>query len=420
MLSFAKQIGAVATISLTMFVSTDSEVRGQNRPRQTGQGTSSPPLQVSTAALQQALLATTLGVNPYAGLGNFAGVGSALTAGANPYTSFSSNPYASLYGNPYGTANLGTGAYGGTGAYSSSNGNPYSSLYQDPNGAYLEGGAAVINAQSRFMVSEQLAYQIREQARGEQVANRRKIFDQYLYEREKTPSAEQERQKAQRDQLDRSRNNPPVTEIWSGKALNDLLNDLRKLAASGELANGPTLPLPLDEAELKRINVTKDGGSIALLKNDGQFDWPIALNSPELQGQREQLAARAQAAVRQAEFNGRVDPVVLRQMGGDVDGLHERLRRKVKDVSPSEYIEANTFLHHFDQALHALGQPDAGSHFTGKYALKAGNVADLVQQMVDKGLQFAPALPGDETAYNALHQALATYDRAGRPHVTTR
>ena len=174
MLSFAKQIGVVAIMSLTMFVSTQPEVRGQNRPRQTGQGTNSPSLQVSTAALQQALLATTLGLNPYAGLGNFTGLGSALAAGANPYTSFSSNPYASLYGNPYGAANLGTGAYGGASPYSSSYGNPYSSLYQDPNGAYLEGGAAVINAQSRFMVSEQLAYQIREQARGEQAANRRK------------------------------------------------------------------------------------------------------------------------------------------------------------------------------------------------------------------------------------------------------
>jgi hypothetical protein len=146
----------------------------------------------------------------------------------------------------------------------------------------------------------------------------------------------------------------------------------------------------------------------------------MALNVPELQGQREQLSERARAAVRQAEFNGRVDPIILKQMGSDVDGLHNQLRRRVKEVSASEYIEANTFLHHFDQALHALGQPDVGSYFAGKYALKTGTVAELVQQMVDKGLQFAPALPGDETAYSTLHQALATYDRAGRPQVTTR
>ena len=220
--------------------------------------------------LQEALLATTLGLNPYAGLGNLAGLSSAYAAGGNPYAAPSSNPYS--------PANAGAGLYGGNstaGQYSSPYGNPYSSPYQDPNGAYLSGGASVINAQSRFVVSGQLAYQTREQVRGEQVANRRKFFDEYLYEREKTPSAEAERQKAQRDQLNRSRNNPPDTEIWSGKALNDLLADLHN---SLPLAKGPmrgTLPLPLDEGGLNHINVTKDsGGSIALLKNDGRFDWP--------------------------------------------------------------------------------------------------------------------------------------------------
>jgi hypothetical protein len=423
MFNSGKQIGMATVVGLAVLASTGPDVHGQNGPRRTGQRATLPSGQANlalTVPLRQALLATTLGLNPYAGAANFAGLGSAFAAGLNPNAALSNNAYASLYGNPYGGGGLGAGAYPGAGQYSSPYGNPYSSLYPDPNGAYLEGTANVINAQGRFMVSEPLAYQIREQARGERVANRRKAFDQYLYEREKTPSVEEERQRAQLDQLNRSRNNPPVTEIWSGKALNDILNDLRKLAASGDLATGRTVPLPLDEAGLKHINVTKDGGSIALLRNDGYFDWPLALNDPESEGQREQLLVCARAAVRQAEFNGRVDPVMLREMAGDVDGLHKHLRQRAKDLSPSEYIEANTFLRHFDQALRALCQPDVGNHFTGKYALKAGTVAELVQQMVDKGLQFAPALPGDESAYSALHQALATYDRAERPQVTRR
>jgi hypothetical protein len=419
MFNSTRQIAITAVLGLAVCALTGAEVRGQNRLRQTGQGMTLPSSQshlALTAPLQQALLASTLGLNPYAGIGNLAGLGSAYAGGVNPYAALSSNPY--------GAAGQGAGLYGAnssTGQYSSPYGNPYSSQYPDPNGAYLQGGASVINAQSRFVVSEQLAYQIREQVRGEQVANRRKIFDEYLYEREKSPSAEEERQKAQRDQLNRSRNNPPVTEIWSGKALNDLLADLRQVAASGESANGRTLPLPLDDGGLNHINVTKDvGGSIALLKNDGRFDWPAALNVRESERLRGELTVWAQAAIREAEFNGRVDKGLLQQMGSDVKGLQQQLRLKANNLSPSEYIEANNFLHHFDEALHALGQPDVGNYFTGKYALKAETVAQLVQQMVDKGLQFAPALPGDESAYSALHQALATYDRAAQPQITAR
>jgi hypothetical protein len=34
--------------------------------------------------------------------------------------------------------------------------------------------------------------------------------------------------------------------------------------------------------------------------------------------------------------------------------------------------------------------------------------------MADQGLQFAPAVPGDESAYSALHQVLAAYDLGAR------
>jgi hypothetical protein len=415
MFDSAKQIGMAAVLGLAVCAWAGAQVRAQNGPRKTGQAVTMQPSSslALTAQLQQALLTSTLGLSPYAGFGNFAGLSSAYSAGANPY--------ASLYTNPYSSPGPGAGLYGAnsaSGQYSSPYSSPYT--YEDPNGAYLNGAANVINAQSRFVVSEQLAYQIREQARGERTASRRKVFDQYLYEREKTSTAEQERQKAQLDQVNRSRHNPPLTEIWSGKALNDLLADLRELNPPGDSANGSAPPLPLDEAGLKHINVSKHVGSIALLKNGGQLHWPVALIGPDSEEQRAQLNVGAQAAVRQAEYNGHVDPVMIQRMRSDVDRLHKHLRLNVKNLSPSEYIEAKTFLNHFGEALHALGLSDVGNHFTGEYVLKAGTVPELVKQMVEKGLQFAPALPRDEAAYRALHQALAAYDRAARPEVTER
>jgi hypothetical protein len=41
-------------------------------------------------------------------------------------------------------------------------------------------------------------------------------------------------------------------------------------------------------------------------------------------------------------------------------------------------------------------------------------VPELVEHMTKEGLEFAPAVAGDEAAYLSLHRALATYDVAAR------
>jgi hypothetical protein len=243
-----------------------------------------------------------------------------------------------------------------------------------------------------------------------------------LYEREKTPTSEEERQRHQLEQLNRSRNNPPVTEIWSGKALNDILADLRKLPAktpqSGQLVN--VQQLPLDEEGLKHINVTQGTGNIGLLKNEGRVNWPVALNGPDFKEQRERINSLTQAAVRQAEFNGHVDPGTLTQLNSDVDSLQRQLRKNGGDLPFAAYTEAKGFLNNLDDALAALRQSDVGNYFTGKFALKAKTVPELVDHMRKQGLQFAPAVPGDEGAYVALHQALANYDLAAQAQTASR
>jgi hypothetical protein len=337
----------------------------------------------------------------------------------NPYAGAGINPYASLYANPY--ASLTSNAYGTSPGYDNSYYNPYYN-YWDPYGGYLRGGADVINAQGRFMVNQQQAYLTREQVRSERIANRRKIFDEYLYEREKTPTPEEERQRHQLDQLNRSRNNPPVTEIWSGKALNDILADLRKLSTkapqAGQLVN--IQQLPLDEDGFKHINVTQGGGSIGLLKNEGRLKWPAALAGPDFKEQRDRVNSLAQAAIRQAEFNNQVDPGTLTQLSNDVDNLHSQLRKNGGDLPFAVYTEAKTFLNNLDDAVSGLRQQSVGNYFTGKFAIKAKTVPELVDFMTKQGLQFAPAVPGDESAYVALHQALANYDTAAQAQTASR
>jgi hypothetical protein len=170
----------------------------------------------------------------------------------------------------------------------------------------------------------------------------------------------------------------------------------------------------LNEDELKRINVNHGAGNIGLLKNEGRLAWPVALGGPDYLKQRESLARHAQGAVQQAEFNGQVDPLTVRQMSDDMDRLRQRLRREVSGLSASEYMAAKVFLNDLDAAITALQQRDVSHHFTGKYSLRGTTVAALVKQMTEQGLQFAPAVAGAEGAYLALYRQLAEYDLAAQ------
>ncbi|HLJ95492.1 MAG TPA: hypothetical protein VKU02_20110 [Gemmataceae bacterium] len=341
--------------------------------------------------------------------------------GFNPHSGFGN--LAFLYANPYSMAGMGGNPYGASsaaGQSASSYGNSSTSS-SDPSAGYLSGGASMTNGQGRFEGSQQQAYLLQEQVRGEQAANRREIFDEHLYERDKTPTAEHERQTFQQEQLERSRNNPPRTEIWSGQALNTLLADLQKLPARGGWPVLGTAELPLDEDGLKHINITAgNGGNAGLLKAEDGLHWPLAFAGEDFKAERERLSALAQQAVRQATLGGPVDVGTTGQMTRDLDQLHKELRRKAGVLPSSLYIEAKTFLNNCESAVRALQQRDAARHFTGVYALKAKTVPELVTFMTERGLRFAPAIPGGESAYVALCQALAAYDLTARAQIGQR
>jgi hypothetical protein len=200
--------------------------------------------------------------------------------------------------------------------------------------------------------------------------------------------------------------------------LNDILADLHKLGAPSDAMVLSTCTLPLDQAGLKHINVTRGAGNIGLLKNAGRLTWPLALSGTDFEPERERLTVRARDAVRLAEDNRQVEAAIILQMTGDVESLDQKLRRKSLDISPNLYIEAKTFLNRFTDATKALRQDDVGSHFSGKYVLGAKTVPELVSELKTNKLQFAAALPEDQGPYLLLHQALATYHQVVQSRVT--
>ena len=289
--------------------------------------------------------------------------------------------------------------------------NPYFPSYGDPFGGALTGQANLTNAQGQFMQSQQQAFLQREAVRAAKTDNKRRTFDEYLYEKEHTPTAEEDRQRMQREYLARARNSPPVVEVWSGTALNTILQDLKKGIGEG----APKVPpMPLDEDMLKHINVTsqKGEGNAGLLKNGGKLTWPDALTGSDFKDGRDRVSSLMNDAVKQAEFNGQVDGNTRRDLEKAADDMGRQLKRSIDNLGVSDYIEAKQFLNNLDSSITILKQRDVGSYFNGKYDLKSKTVHELVKNMTEKGLLFASATPGDESAYTALYQAMANYDNA--------
>jgi hypothetical protein len=337
------------------------------------------------------------------------------------------NPNAAALANLYGSAALANSLYGTAGAgslYSSPNGGLYSNgsgsgygsnYFMDPAYGYLKGGADAITSQGNFLVSQQQAVMLKQKTETERLTNRRKAFDELVYERDKSPSPEEEKRQFESRQLSHSLNRPAQTEIWSGKALNDILADLgQRITKPGDSAS-LDLPISLAPNSLGRINVIKNGVGLGLLRDVDHLHWPLALGDRAFKEARERFTEQAVGAVHQLKFGNEVPPRTLGQLLNDLDELHRQLRRMGRGLSAVQYVEANSFLNHLDDAFSVLKKPNAVDYFTGKYTLKTKTVDQLVRWMIAEGLQFAAALPGDEAAYAALYQALATYHAATLP-----
>jgi len=392
-----KSIGVVAVVSGALLAASTAQaqfegfrVRTPNYRASVGQNLSTGTIYGRTAAY-----------NP------FAGTSYRERVAYNPFTGATYDrvaAYNPFYGRTYGYYNGYTyPAYSG---YSSLYGYGYPALYGNAYAGYDGGYGYALNDGGNYLISDQ-------QARQARADTRRRTFAEYLYERQNGPTWEDERERFLGEELRRSRNEPPLTEIWSGKALNVLLSDLKR--ARGDL---DASDVALDPEMVKRINFTTRGNAnIALLRGPMRLTWPVVLGDADYRAARERLTVLAREAVEEATSRGRVDGGLLDQLAGDLDRLRETLRGNASMTTPQDYIEAKQFLNRFADALKALGQPDVGSYFNGTYTFQGATVADLVKFMSTNGLQFAAAVPGDEAAYSVVHRALAAYDRAVHPRL---
>ncbi len=280
---------------------------------------------------------------------------------------------------------------------------------------FLQGTAAVIRAQGDLKIQLEQSKVVKEQARSLQIENRRRLFDELRYERMNTPSFTELEEQAQALRLRRAQTTAPPTEVWSARALNDLLADLKKLR--GIDIHGPEIEL--DPAILRRINIAggSRAGNLGVLRQGGKLTWPLGLHelqpAAESARLRTRIGIKAHQAVREAT-RGRVSVAVLRELRDNARELRQLLLDNVKELEANDYMEAKRYLNNLDDAIKVLTRPDVGNYFNQTYVAKGRTVGELVDHMTRQGLTFAPAVSGDEAAYEALYQALVGYNVSAR------
>jgi hypothetical protein len=253
------------------------------------------------------------------------------------------------------------------------------------------------------MYFPQAGSQQREVVRQAKVDTRRKQTDEFLYERQVLPTYEDERERARIESLRRSRNDPPITDVWSGKALNDLLLGLQMQQA--RTTQEPQVPL--DQDMLQSINVTsaQGGASLGLLRDEGKLSWPLVLQRADYQSERNKVDQLAYSAYRQAA-NGSVAADILEGMTQSVNALGAQLKSNIDEIEPNNYIAAKRYLSELSSTIRALQSPQVSNYATRKWAAKGRTVSELVQNMTRDGLVFAAATAADQEAYRGLHRAM--------------
>lgn len=279
-------------------------------------------------------------------------------------------------------------------------------------GAYLSGAASVYDAQGQYLIARQQAYLLREQARQARIETRRQMFNQRLYELEMMPSPEEVRELNRQAAVTQALNTPPETYILSGYTLNVLLTDLQLRHGRGE--RGPVVTI--DPDVLRNLSLTGsvnqgDSGNLGLLKDAGQLQWPVLFTDPRFEPYRVAVDESFQITVREA-WTSPASIETISELQTSLNRLQGVLVYYVHDVPMADFMPARHYLNQIQEAVDALQNPSLMESLRqGDATPNVRTVAELVAHLTENGLKFSTASAGQESAYAAVYQALASYDR---------
>ncbi len=278
----------------------------------------------------------------------------------------------------------------------------------------LQGASMVIEARGQYLMDSEWARILREQANQANLQTQKAKFDLERYIKENTPTWSDEQKKILDNRLQRIRESASPGEIFSGEALNLLLEDLQtKQIAKVAVENMPHL----SKEVLGHLNVTAgNNGNLGLLMgfltgHDDAFVWPAALQKVIPEEERDKITKNDKALVGAAD-NGKVLPNLYSELRMDVSKMREKLKKQILEVPADQYLRAKRFLNEFQYALLALQNPTVVQKIRQfqEFASKERSVEELYHFMNSNGLRFTDATQGSEFAYRAAYGSMASYN----------
>ncbi len=290
--------------------------------------------------------------------------------------------------------------------------------FQDPYRVYIPprpeywgygwGGSRIgdiIRAQGEYLIDVQQANLMQQQLVREKLITHRAQLEHWDWEHKFLARVYEERKELAHDvELRRIVRDARPQEIYSGAALNSLLQEL--LQSFDKLS--PPTSMPVEQEWLAHIHINCVNGNSGLLKGD-KIAWPLlVLGRSDLSGDRAQIEGLLNQAKATA-IKGDVPAMQLVELRDRVDQLEERLRGErrsgnTENWRPGQYVAALRSLNELKDSMAILERPDAAVYLN---PLQGKTVAELVDYMGKKnGFTFAPATWGDERFYTALYYAM--------------
>jgi hypothetical protein len=287
---------------------------------------------------------------------------------------------------------------------------PYAPIIRSPVGEYLSAQADIITSGGQYRMNTQEANLMQEQLKQNRIDTRRKALEQDIYEKSMTPTPAALREEKRLEQVRYYRDTPALNDIYSGIALNCILQDIQKIERETGL-RGPSVTI--DEEVLKQINVSggkaADDGAVAGVLRDGTVHWPLSLQGAKFKKAREQIDSLVPKLIRQA-LSGAVDRDDLAEARKAATTIRDELTYIISDIGVSEYVSSSEYLRQLESSLKIFAGPNPANFFNGVMTAKGKTIGELVDSMGRNGLTFVRAAPGDERAYTVIQRSLATYD----------
>ena len=267
--------------------------------------------------------------------------------------------------------------------------NPY--MPYSPAGSALMGAADVLRAYGTVITSQEQARIMRETALRARLDTKKKKFDLDMYIKANTPTFTEEQAKMARMTLKRILSMSTEPEIVNGKALNLILDDMRKYPNKKTGVE----PFALGEDILGHLNVTKNATSLGILRNGGEFIWPVVFQeyfpADQLPRHRQAGENPREERLKKAKL---LTPNVLKDMRTEIDKVRNQLFNKVNEIPTSQYLDAKRFLNDFDEARIALERGEAMTQVDyQKWASGGKNLQQLVDYMIMPTAFALPLLP---------------------------